>query len=74
MLLITAGVGSTASQTRTDIGGAVASFYGYDVISVYQTEDEVEADDNADSITQSGDFINEDLDNSGALTVNDQKV
>ena len=71
---ITAGVGSTASQTRTDIGAPVASFYGYNVIGIYQTEAEIEADDNADPNAQPGDFIYEDLDNSGALTVDDQKV
>ncbi|MFT4565501.1 MAG: TonB-linked SusC/RagA family outer membrane protein [Saprospiraceae bacterium] len=71
---ITAGIGSTASQTRTDIGAPVASFYGYNVIGIYQTEAEIEADDNADPNAQPGDFIYEDLDNSGALTVNDQKV
>ena len=69
---ITAGVGSTASQTRTDIGAPVASFYGYNVIGIYQTEAEIEADDNADPNAQPGDFIYEDLDNSGALTVDDQ--
>ena len=71
---ITAGVGSTASQTRTDVGAPVASFYGYNVIGIYQTMAEVEADDNADPNAQPGDFIYEDLDNSGALTADDQKV
>ncbi len=70
---ITAGVGSTASQTRTDVGAPVASFYGYNVIGIYQTMAEIEADDNADPNAQPGDFIYEDLDNSGALTVDDQK-
>jgi TonB-linked SusC/RagA family outer membrane protein len=71
---ITAGVGSTASQTRTDVGAPVASFYGYNVIGIYQSEAEIEADDNADPNAEPGDFIYEDLDNSGALTLNDQKV
>ena len=71
---ITGGVGSTSNQTRTDAGMQVASFYGYNVIGIYQTESEISADDNADPNAQPGDFIYEDLDNSGALTVDDQKV
>jgi len=71
---ITAGVGSTASQTRTDVGAPVASFYGYNVIGIYQTEEEIAADDNADPNAKPGDFIYEDIDNSGALTADDQKV
>jgi len=70
---ITAGVGSTANQTRTDVGSQVASFYGYNVIGIYQTVAEIEADDNADPNAEPGDFIYEDLDNSGALTTDDQK-
>lgn len=70
---ITAGIGSTASQSRTDKGSEVAAFYGYNQIGIYQTEAEIAADDNADPNAQPGDFIYEDIDNSGALTSEDQK-
>ena len=70
---ITAGVGSTASQTLTDKGGQIASFYGFNVIGIYQTEAEIAADDNADPNAEPGDFIYEDVDNSGALTADDRK-
>ncbi|PIB30424.1 hypothetical protein BFP77_04575 [Maribacter sp. 4U21] len=71
---ITAGTGSQFQQTLTEAGSQVASFYGYNVIGIYQTEAEIAADDNADPNAQPGDFIYEDLDNSGALTADDQKI
>lgn len=71
---ITAGTGSTENQTITRAGDEVASYFGYNVIGIYQTLDEIAADDNADPNAQPGDFIYEDIDNSGALTVDDQKI
>ncbi|MEP5502465.1 MAG: TonB-dependent receptor [Algibacter sp.] len=72
---ITGGAGgSTSNPTYTAEGYEVASFYGYNVIGIYQTEAEIAADDNADPNAEPGDFIYEDLDNSGALTTDDQKV
>ncbi|MDW5290149.1 TonB-dependent receptor [Formosa sp. PL04] len=71
---ITAGTGSTENQTRTAAGDEVASYYGYNVIGIYQTEEEIANSTNADPNAQPGDFIYEDLDNSGALTTDDQKV
>lgn len=71
---ITAGTGSTENQTITRAGDEIASYYGYNIIGIYQTLEEIAADDNADPNAQPGDFIYEDLDNSGALTVDDQKI
>lgn len=69
---ITGGTSSTGQQTRTDVGQPVASFYGFKVIGIYQTQAEIDADDNADANAEPGDFIYQDFDNSGALTDDDQ--
>lgn len=69
---ITGGTGSTIQQTRTEDGHPVASFYGYQVIGIYQTQAEIDADDNADPNAEPGDFIYADFDDSGALTQDDQ--
>ncbi|MEO9511236.1 MAG: TonB-dependent receptor [Flavobacteriaceae bacterium] len=69
---ITGGTSSTGQQTRTDVGQPVASFYGFKVIGIYQTQAEIDADDNADPNAEPGDFIYQDFDDSGALTDDDQ--
>lgn len=69
---IIGGTSSTNPQTRTDVGQEVASYYGYKVIGIYQTQAEIDADDNADPNAEPGDFIYQDFDNSGALTADDQ--
>ncbi|MDA9069813.1 TonB-dependent receptor [Arenitalea sp.] len=69
---IVGGTSSTQPQTLTDVGQPVASYYGYKVIGIYETEGQILADDNADPNAQPGDFIYADFDNSGALTVDDQ--
>ena len=69
---IVGGTSSTQPQTLTDVGQPVSSYYGYKVIGIYDTEEQIAADDNADPNAQPGDFIYADIDGSGALTPDDQ--
>jgi TonB-linked SusC/RagA family outer membrane protein len=66
--------------TRTAVGDEVASFYGYQVVGIYQSQDEIDSDGAmADANAQPGDFRYEDISGpegvpDGVLTADDQKV
>lgn len=63
--------------TRTAVGQAINSFYGFQRIGIFQTAEEVSAYTNADGQAiqpnaQPGDFMWADLDGDGAITENDR--
>ncbi|MGD8779137.1 MAG: TonB-dependent receptor [Ignavibacteria bacterium] len=57
---------------RTIIGGPIAEIYGYNIIGVYKTEEQI---DNSPHLsgTLTGDYIVEDLNNDGVIDNNDKK-
>lgn len=56
--------------TRTDVGYPVASFYGFQVEGLYQSEQEIAADGRTDAVL--GDFNYLDLDNDGDIDDDDR--
>ncbi len=56
--------------TRTDVGHPVASFYGFVVEGLYQTQGEIDADGRSDAVL--GDFNYVDLDNDGDIDDDDR--
>jgi TonB-linked SusC/RagA family outer membrane protein len=70
---ITGGAFMGITSTKTDVGTSVGSYYGYQVIGIYQNEAEITSDGAmADPNARPGDFRYADLDGDGALTSDDQ--
>ena len=61
---------SGVQATRTDVGHPVASFFGFVVEGLYQTQAEIDADGRADAVL--GDFNYLDLDNDGDIDDDDR--
>ncbi|MEQ9437577.1 MAG: SusC/RagA family TonB-linked outer membrane protein, partial [Cyclobacteriaceae bacterium] len=62
----------TFAGTRTEAGHPVASFYGFLVDGIYQTQEEIDAEGLAGRDINPGDLKFRDLDGDGELTINDQ--
>lgn len=60
------------SNFRTRIGGPVAELYGYHVIGVFKSQEEVNATPHLTG-TLPGDYIVEDIDRNGEITQDDRK-
>ena len=72
---ITGGEFLGTRATRTAVGDEVASFYGYQVIGIYQNQAEIDSDGAmADANAAPGDFRYADIDGDNELTTDDQKV
>jgi len=70
---ITGGAFMGINATKTDIGTSVGSYYGYEVIGIYQNDQEIASDGaKADPNAQPGDFRYADTDRDGTLTADDQ--
>jgi len=62
-------------STRTSVGEQVASYYGYEVLGIYQSQEEIDSDGAmADANAEPGDFRYADIDGDGILTTEDQTV
>jgi TonB-linked SusC/RagA family outer membrane protein len=71
---ISGGQYNESRSTLTEAGHPVASFYGHQVIGIYQSQSEIENDgNNADPNAEPGDFRYADLDGDGVLTDDDRK-
>lgn len=66
------GTNRSKNYSRTEVGHPIASFYGYEMIGIFQTQDEV---DNSAILpkTQPGDVKYRDLNNDGIIDDNDRK-
>ncbi|MGD1894778.1 MAG: SusC/RagA family TonB-linked outer membrane protein [Cyclobacteriaceae bacterium] len=62
----------TFAATRTEAGRPVASFYGFLVDGIYQTQEEIDAEGLTGRDITPGDLKFRDLDGDGELTINDQ--
>jgi TonB-linked SusC/RagA family outer membrane protein len=62
----------TFAATRTEAGRPVASFYGFLVDGIYQTQEEIDAEGLEGRDISPGDLKFRDLDGDGELTINDQ--
>lgn len=62
----------TFAATRTEAGHPVASFYGFLVDGIYQTQEEIDAEGLEGRDISPGDLKFVDLDGDGELTINDQ--
>ena len=62
----------TFAATRTEAGRPVASFYGFLVDGIYQTQEEIDAEGLTGRDISPGDLRFRDLDGDGELTSNDQ--
>ncbi|MEM9830549.1 MAG: TonB-dependent receptor [Bacteroidota bacterium] len=62
----------TFAATRTEAGRPVASFYGFLVDGIYQTQEEIDAEGLEGRDITPGDLKFRDLDGDGELTINDQ--
>jgi len=62
----------TFAATRTEAGRPVASFYGFLVDGIYQTQEEIDAEGLTGRDITPGDLKFIDLDGDGELTINDQ--
>ena len=62
----------TFAATRTEAGRPVASFYGFLVDGIYQTQEEIDAEGLEGRDINPGDLKFRDLDGDGELTINDQ--
>lgn len=56
---------------RTKVGGPLAELYGYDVIGVYKTQEEINSTPSLDG-TQTGDYIVRDVDGDGDVDSDDR--
>ncbi len=63
---------ANANAAKTDVGYAVASFYGYVTDGIFQTQEEVEAHAFQNEGTTPGDIRFKDLDGNGVIDVKDQ--
>ncbi|WP_051774672.1 SusC/RagA family TonB-linked outer membrane protein [Formosa agariphila] len=62
-------------STRTSVGEEVASYYGYKVLGIYQSQEEIDNDGAmADANAEPGDFRYADTDGDGILSAEDQTV
>jgi TonB-linked SusC/RagA family outer membrane protein len=62
----------TFAATRTEAGRPVASFYGFLVDGIYQSQEEIDAEGLEGRDISPGDLKFRDLDGDGELTINDQ--
>lgn len=72
---ITAGPASTSIITRTDEGGEVGAYYGFEVDGIYRDQADLDADIAAGLTVPNaglGDFIYRDIDGNGVLDEDDQ--
>lgn len=63
---------NTIFSTRTDVGEAIGSFYGYTVDGIYQTDEEATAANDQPGNPVAGDFKFKDIDGDGDIDEDDQ--
>jgi TonB-linked SusC/RagA family outer membrane protein len=66
-------ISGSVSQFLTRVGGPIAQMYGYNIIGVYKTQDQLNSTPRLAG-TLLGDYIVEDLNGDGVIDLNDRKT